>query len=48
MMSYDPVVRTAGFDRTTGTFAVPERTTAVFVEHRDGTEYEGNQPILAT
>ena len=31
MHSEDPVVRTAGFDAATGTFAVPGRTTAVFV-----------------
>ena len=30
--SVDPVVRTAGFDGATGTFSVPARTTAVFVE----------------
>ncbi|NIN10170.1 MAG: hypothetical protein GTN78_08135, partial [Gemmatimonadales bacterium] len=27
-----PVVTTAGYDKATGTFAVPSRTTAVFVE----------------
>ncbi|MFY1637778.1 pullulanase-type alpha-1,6-glucosidase [Solwaraspora sp. WMMB335] len=30
--SVDPVVRTAAFDRATGTFTVPARTTAVFVQ----------------
>ena len=30
--STDPVVRTAAFDATTGTFSVPARTTAVFVD----------------
>jgi pullulanase len=38
--SYDPVVRTASFDQVTGTFAVPARTTAVFVEPGDGDEDE--------
>jgi pullulanase/glycogen debranching enzyme len=40
--SYDPVVRTASFDRATGTFVVPARTTAVFVEPGDGHEDEGS------
>jgi pullulanase-type alpha-1,6-glucosidase len=31
--SSDPVVRTSSFDRATGTFRVPARTTAVFVEN---------------
>jgi pullulanase-type alpha-1,6-glucosidase len=30
--SIDPVVRTATFDKATGTFVIPGRTTAVFVE----------------
>ncbi len=30
--SYDPVVRTANFDTNTGTFTIPARTTAVFVQ----------------
>jgi pullulanase/glycogen debranching enzyme len=41
--SYDPVVRTASFDRTTGTFTVPGRTTAVFVERRDCNEDKDSQ-----
>lgn len=32
--STDPVVRTASFDRGSGTFTVPARTVAVFVESR--------------
>jgi pullulanase/glycogen debranching enzyme len=40
--SYDPVVRTASFDQATGTFVVPARTTAVFVEPEDGHEDEGS------
>ncbi|KAL2651111.1 hypothetical protein R1flu_019239 [Riccia fluitans] len=32
--SYDELVKTATFDPTTGTFSVPARTTAVFVEAR--------------
>ena len=33
--SVDPVVRTATFDQATGTFAMPARTTAVFVDVQD-------------
>jgi hypothetical protein len=32
----DPVVRLSRFDRKTGSFTVPPRTTAVFVEPTNG------------
>jgi hypothetical protein len=31
-LSQDPVVRTSKFQRSTGTFTIPPRTTAVFIE----------------
>jgi pullulanase len=45
--SHDPVVRTASYDRATGTFSVPARTAAVFwamrpLLHQVGRAEEGN------
>ena len=31
-LSQDPVVRTSKFQKSTGTFTIPPRTTAVFIE----------------
>jgi hypothetical protein len=35
MNGADPVVKTATFTRATGSFKIPPRTIAVFVERRD-------------
>ena len=36
--SQDPVVRTSKFQSSTGTFTIPPRTTAVFIEPCFGTK----------